>query len=141
MASVLIRAFVLLALSTVAMSVTGGAPLGSASAQEVNEDRPVENISIVDQKWSRGAGLLIAEVTLSNVNHFPVVHVIVACDFVKRGTQIGSRGSLVPRIISPGTTTVGGIEFGILERDMEGGPCRILSAQRLWTDGPATNSQ
>jgi len=140
-AKVLNGGFMLLALATLGASPTSGAsltPPEKSAEEQASESRPVENVAIVDQKWAREGGLFIVEVTFDNANRFPLVHVIIACDFAKPGgaAWAGSRGSLVPRIISPGRTTVGGIEFVMSERDAEGGSCRVLSAQRLWTGVP-----
>jgi len=95
------------------------------------EPHPVDHLTIERESWSHGSGLLIATVTFGNANRFAVAPVIIACDILKRGVPQGSRGTLIPRIIPPGRTTVEGIEFSTLERGLEGGRCKVLSAERL----------
>src|SRR5215469_9257878 len=98
--------------------------------------RPVDHVTIERESWTRGNGLLIASVTFGNANRFALAPVIIACDIVKQGAPQGSRGTLIPRIIPPGKTTVEGIEFTTLERGLEGGRCKVLSAERLWSVAP-----
>jgi hypothetical protein len=98
---------------------------------------PVDHLTIERESWSRGGGLLIASVTFGNANRFAVARVIIACDILKQGAPQGSRGTLIPRIIPPGRTTVEGIEFTSLERGLDGGRCKVLSAERLWSVAPA----
>ena len=98
--------------------------------------RPVDHVTIERESWTRGNGLLIATVTFGNANRFALAPVIIACDILKQGAPQGSRGTLIPRIIPPGKTTVEGIEFTALERGLEGGRCKILSAERLWAVEP-----
>jgi hypothetical protein len=97
---------------------------------------PVDHLTIERASWSRGGGLLIATVTFGNANRFAVAPVIIACDILKQGAPQGSRGTLIPRIIPPGRTTVEGIEFTSLERGLDGGRCKVLSAERLWSIAP-----
>jgi hypothetical protein len=97
---------------------------------------PVDHLTIERESWSRGGGLLIATVTFGNANRFALAPVIIACDILKQGAPQGSRGTLIPRIIPPGRTTVEGIEFTSFERGLDGGRCKVLSAQRLWSVGP-----
>jgi hypothetical protein len=103
--------------------------------------RPVDNVRIEHQSWTRGNGLLIATVTFGNANRFALAPVIIACDILKQGAPQGSRGTLVPRIIPPGKTTVEGLEFTALERGLEGGRCKILSAERLWAIEPGVTDR
>jgi hypothetical protein len=103
--------------------------------------RPVDNVRIEHQSWTRGNGLLIATVTFGNANRFALAPVIIACDILKQGAPQGSRGTLVPRIIPPGKTTVAGLEFTALERGLEGGRCKILSAERLWAIEPGVTDR
>jgi hypothetical protein len=128
----------LLAISMIGMGPAVAETIRSDAAAQPGQPHPVDNVSVVEQTWSRAGGLLIADITVANVNEFPVVHVIVGCEFIKRGTdaETRSRGSLVPLVLSPGTSKVGGIEFVMSERDMEGGRCRVLSAQRMWSLSP-----
>lgn len=102
------------------------------------EPHPVDHLTIERESWSHGNGLLVAAVTFGNANRFAVAPVIIACDILKQGAPQGSRGTLIPRIIPPGRTTVEGIEFTMLERGLEGGRCKVLSAKRLWTLEPSS---
>jgi hypothetical protein len=118
-----------LAASTLRTGRTGEpAPVDSA--------RPVDHISVEHESWSHGNGLLIVSVTFGNANQFALAPVIIACDILKEGAPQGSHGTLIPRIIPPGQTTVEGIEFATFEHGLEGGHCKIVSAARLWTVGP-----
>ena len=138
MARSLIIALLVGALAASALVWTAGAsrtnfmvPLAPAVARH-----PVDHLTIEHESWSRGGGLLIASVTFGNANRFALAPVIIACDIVKQGAPQGSRGTLIPRIIPPGKTTVEGIEFTTLERGLEGGRCKVLSAERLWSVAP-----
>jgi hypothetical protein len=100
---------------------------------------PIEGLFISRQSWLREGGFLIAEITLANGNEFPVHGVIVACDFFDPpDLYIGRRGHLIVRILPPGETTIGGIEFtmlkhNVLDRDMFGGACSVASgASAIW---------
>ena len=140
MARSLMIALLVGALAASALVWTAGAsrtnfmvPLAPAVARH-----PVDHLTIQHESWSRGGGLLIASVTFGNANRFALAPVIIACDIVKQGAPQGSRGTLIPRIIPPGKTTVEGIEFTTLERGLEGGRCKVLSAERLWSVAPGT---
>ena len=93
----------------------------------------IEGLSISRQSWLREGGFLVAEITFFNKNDFSVHDVIIACDFFDPPDLfIGRRGSLIPRILPPGQTTIGGIEFTMLKHnafdpDMLGGACRLAS--------------
>ena len=93
----------------------------------------IEGLSISRQSWLREGGFLVAEITFFNKNEFSVHDVIIACDFFDPPDLfIGRRGSLIPRILPPGQTTIGGIEFTMLKHnafdpDMLGGACRLTS--------------
>jgi len=93
----------------------------------------IEGLSISRQSWLREGGFLVAEITFFNKNDFSVHDVIVACDFFDPPDLfIGRRGSLIARILPPGQTTIGGIEFTMLKHnifdpDMLGGACRLAS--------------
>ena len=93
----------------------------------------IEGLSISRQSWLREGGFLVAEITFFNKNEFSVHDVIIACDFfAPPDLFIGRRGSLIPRILPPGQTTIGGIEFTMLKHnafdpDMLGGACRLAS--------------
>jgi len=98
-----------------------------------------EGLSITRQSWVREGGVLIAEVTFFNKNGFSVHDVIIACDFFDPpDLLIGRRGSLIVRILPPGQTTIGGIEFTMLKHNvfdpgMFGGACRLAAdASAIW---------
>ena len=99
----------------------------------------IEGLSISRQSWLREGGFLVAEITFFNKNEFSVHDVIIACDFFDPPhLYIGRRGSLIVRILPPGETTIGGIEFTMLKHnvfdpDMFGGACRVASeASAIW---------
>lgn len=114
-----------------ATSLGGQSELDSASI--------IEGLSIRRQSWLRDGGFLIAEITFNNDNEFPVNGVTIACDFFDPPhLYLGSRGNLIVRILPPGETTIGGIEFtmlkhNVLDRDMFGGACSVVSgASAIW---------
>jgi hypothetical protein len=103
-------------------------PTAIAAAQSgLDSASAIEGLSIIRQNWLREGGFLIAEVTFTNKNELPVDGVIISCDFFDPpDLHIGSRGNLIVRILPPGETTIGGIEFtmlkhNVLHRDMFGG--------------------
>jgi hypothetical protein len=111
----------------------------AAAQSGLDSATPIEGLSIIRQNWLREGGFLIAEVTLTNENEFPVDGVIISCDFFDPPyLYIGSRGNLIVRILPPGETTIGGIEFtmlkhNVLHRDMFGGVCSVASdALPIW---------
>ena len=80
---------------------------------------PIEGLSISRQSWLREGGFLIAEITFTNKNEFPVQGVIIACDFFEPPhLYIGRRGSLIVRILPPGKTAIGGMEFTMLKHNV-----------------------
>ena len=111
----------------------------AAAQSELDSIGPIEGLSISRQNWLREGGFLIAEVTFINKNEFPVHGTIIACDFFDPpNLYIGRRGSLIVRILPPGETTIGGIEFTMLKHNvfdpnMFGGTCRVASeASAVW---------
>ena len=109
-------------------------PTAVAAVQsELHSTSSIEGLSISKQKWLREGGFLIAEITFSNENEFPVHGVIIGCDFFDPPhLNIGRRGNLIRRIFPPGETTIGGIEFTMLKNnlfdpDMFGGGCSVAS--------------
>jgi hypothetical protein len=108
-----------------------------------DQDRPVENVSIVGETWAREGAFLVATLVVANVSQFPVIHAIVACEFTRRsGVEIvANRGTMVPLVLAPGITTVGGIEFVVSDPEAEGGKCRLLSAERMWSAPPAMSGE
>jgi hypothetical protein len=93
----------------------------------------IDGLSITRQNWRREGAFLIAELTFANKKQFPVNGVIVTCDFFDPpDLYVGSRGSLIVRVLPPGETTIGGIEFtmlkhNVLDRDMFGAACDVVS--------------
>jgi hypothetical protein len=96
-------------------------------------DRPVDRLSIGRSVWHRGSGLLYGSMTLTNRNQYPVWKVIIACDLLDRsGQRVGTRASGIGRVFQVGRTRVSGIYF-IASGYMQGGRCRVLSAERFPT--------
>ena len=87
-------------------------PTVGAVQSELDSATPIEGLSISRQSWLREGGFLIAEITFTNENEFPVQGVIIACDFFDPPhVYVERRGNLILRILPPGETTIGGIEF------------------------------
>ncbi len=104
----------------------------ATSAFAQGRDRSVENVVVSRPTWHRGGGLLYGEVTIRNHNSYSLKNVIIGCDFFDEwGNQIGSKGTALRRPISPGRTRFSGLEFPVTVRNMQGGACRIVSAERL----------
>jgi hypothetical protein len=93
---------------------------------------PIDGLAIARQSWHREGGFLIAEMTVANKTQFPVDDAIVICDFFDPPDLfLGRRGSLILRILPPGETTIGGIEFtmlkdNVLDRDILAGACHVV---------------
>jgi hypothetical protein len=104
----------------------------SAVAQtRIEIDRPVDRSSVGRPIWRRGSGLLYASMTLANRNQYPVWKVIIACDFVDQsGLRVGTRASGIGQVFRAGRTRVSGVYF-IARGNIQGGPCRVLSAERF----------
>ena len=104
----------------------------SAAAQTRFEiDRPVDRLSLGRAIWHRGSGLLYASMTLANRNRYPVWKVIIACDFLDQsGLRIGTRASGIGQVFRVGRTRVTGVYF-VARGNMQGGQCRVLSAERF----------
>ena len=115
-------------------------PAAAAVVQlELDSASSIEGLFISRQNWLRESGFLIAEITFSNENEFPVHGVIIACDFFDPPhLYIGRRGNLILRILSPVETTIGGKEFTMLKNNMFdphmfGGTCSVASdATAVW---------
>ena len=114
--------------------IEGGhvALMTSAAAQtRFQADRPVDRLSVGRPIWHRGAGLLYASMTLANRNRYPVWKVIIACDFLDQsGLRIGTRASGIGQVFRVGRTRVTGVYF-VARGNMQGGQCRVLSAERF----------
>jgi len=105
---------------------------GPAPAAAPPTDRTVDNVTVSRPTWHRGGGLLYGEVTIRNHNPYAVRHVIISCDFFDEwGNKIGSKGTALERPISPGRTRFSGIQFSATIHNMEGGACRVISAEPL----------
>ena len=118
---------------------TSSLAVTTAAQSELDSISPIEGLSISRQNWLREGGFLIAEITFLNRNEFPIHGAIIACDFFDPpNLYIGKRGSLIVRILPPGETTVGGIEFTMLNHnvfdpDMFGGACSVASdVSAIW---------
>jgi hypothetical protein len=114
-------------------------PAAAPAQSELAPTIPIEGLSISRQSWLREGGFLIAEITFTNENEFPVQGAIIACEFFDPPhVYIGRRGNLILRILPPGLTTIGGIEFTMLKNnvfdpDMFGGACIVASdATDVW---------
>jgi hypothetical protein len=116
--------------------VEGGdaAPPTSVAAQtRFGIDRPVERLSIGRPVWHRGSGLLYASMTLTNSNPYPVWKVIIACGFLDgSGRRDGTRASGIGGVFDVGRTRVSGVYF-VARGHVQGGPCKVLSAERFPT--------
>jgi hypothetical protein len=96
-------------------------------------DRPVDRLSVGRSVWHRGSGLLYGSMTLNNRNRYPVWKVIIACDVLDRsGRRVGTRASGIGQVFQVGRTRVSGIYFTASDH-IQGGPCRVLSAERFPT--------
>jgi hypothetical protein len=111
----------------------------AVAQSELDSIAPIDGLSISRQNWLREGGFLVAEITFINKNEFSVHGAIIACDFFDPpNLYLGRRGSLIVRILPPGETTIGGIEFTMLKHnvfdpDMFGGTCRVASdASAIW---------
>jgi hypothetical protein len=104
----------------------------SAAAQtRVEINRPVDRLSVGRPIWHRGSGLLYAAMTLANRNRYPVWKVIIACDFLDQsGLRVGTRASGIGGVFRAGRTRVSGVYF-VARGNMQGGQCRVLSAERF----------
>ena len=96
-------------------------------------DRPIERLSVGRPVWHRGSGLLYASMTLTNRNPYPAWKVIIACSFLDgSGRRVGTRASGIAGVFHVGRTRVSGVYF-VARSDVQGGPCKVLSAERFPT--------
>ena len=112
-----------------------------AAAQEVQDrswlDRPVEKLVVGAPRWQRGSGLVYGTMAFTNGNDYPVKDVIMGCDlFDERGNWIGTKATVIQRVIGPGRTKMSGIYFTLIFGDRllsnaQAGACRIISAKRF----------
>ena len=115
-----------------------GAP---AAAQEVQTARgrigQVEKLMVGARRWQRGSGLVYGTMAFTNGNDYPVKDVIMGCDFFdERGNWIGTKATVIQRVIGPGRTKMSGIYFTLIFGDRllsnaQAGACRIISAKRF----------
>jgi hypothetical protein len=111
----------------------GVVALTTSVAAQTRIDRPVDRLFVGRSVWHRGSGLLYGSMTLTNRNQYPVWKVIIACDLLDRsGQRVGTRASGIGRVFQVGRTRVSGIYF-IASGYMQGGRCRVLSAERFPT--------
>ena len=97
-----------------------------------SSDRSIDNVTVARPTWHHGSGLLYGEITVKNRNPYSLKNVIVSCDFFDEwGNNVGSKGTALRRPIAPGKTRFSGLEFPMTIRRMQGGACRILSAERM----------
>jgi len=93
----------------------------------------IERLSVGRPVWHRGSGLLYASMTLTNRNPYPVWKVIIACGFLDgSGQRVGTRASGIAGVFHVRRTRVSGVYF-VARGDVQGGPCKILSAERFPT--------
>jgi len=103
------------------MPANAGEPVGS--------NRLIDKLLVTRPTWHQGGGLLYGEATIVNRNPHSVWQVIIACDlFDEWGNKIGSKSTTLLMPLPPGETRVGGIEFPMTVRNMQGGACRPVSA-------------
>jgi hypothetical protein len=115
-----------------------GAP---AAAGEVHDhpspDRPGEKLVVGPPRWQRGSGLVYGTMVFTNGNDYPVRDVTIGCDFFDEwGNPIGTKKTIIRRIVSPGRTQIGGIYFTLifanrLHAKALAGACRTISAKRV----------
>jgi hypothetical protein len=92
--------------------------------------RPVGNLSLGEPRWQHAGGLLVGELTLTNGNDYSVSNVVIACELLDRaGKLLDAHRTAIRRVFEPGQSLVDGIEFVRFARDLQGGACRIVSAQ------------
>jgi hypothetical protein len=132
-ANLMVLAIMLVSVSLPNDLLAGATRSPTAVQSELHSTSSMEGLSISRQKWLREGGFLIAEITFVNENAFPVHGVIFGCDFFDPPhLNVGRRGNLIRRILPPGETTIGGIEFTMLKNnlfdpDMFGGGCSVAS--------------
>jgi hypothetical protein len=112
-----------------------------AVAGQVHEralpDVPVEKLMVGRPQWRRGSGLVYGSMALTNENAYPVKNVTIGCDFFDEwGNPIGTKATLLRRVLGPGRTRVSGIYFTLifdnrLLPNALAGACRIISAKRV----------
>ena len=112
-----------------------------ATAQELHgqasQDLPADKLAVGAPHWRRGSGLVYGTMALRNGNDYPVRNVTVACDFFDEwGNPIGTKMTLIRRVVSPGRTKISGIYFTLifanrLRENALAGACRIISAKRV----------
>jgi hypothetical protein len=112
-----------------------------AAAEQVHDrswpDLTVEKLMVGRPQWRRGSGLVYGTMALTNENAYPVKNVTIGCDFFDEwGNRIGTKATIIRRVVSPGRTTVSGIYFSLifdnrLLSNAQAGACRIISAKRF----------
>jgi hypothetical protein len=112
-----------------------------AAAQEIHDhpaaDLPADKLAVGAPYWRRGSGLVYGTIAFTNGNEYPVRDVTVACDFFDEwGNPIGTKMTIIRRVVSPGRTKISGIYFTLifanrLRSNALAGACRIISAKRV----------
>ena len=116
-----------------------GLSFAGAAARELHDrpspDRPVEKLAVGTPSWQRGSGLVYGTMVLTNGNAYPVRDVMIGCDFFDEwGNPIGTKKTIIRRIVSPGRTQISGVYFTLifanrLRSNALAGACRIISAK------------
>jgi hypothetical protein len=112
-----------------------------AAARQVRDhawpDPPVEKLMVGTPQWHRGSGLVYGTMALTNENAYPVKNVTIGCDFFDEwGKPIGTKATLIRRVVGPGRTTLSGVYFTLIFdnrvlSNAQAGACRIISAKRF----------
>lgn len=123
-----------------------GTPAAAGQVQDRSwSDPPVEKLMVGTPQWHRGSGLVYGSMALTNENAYPVKNVTIGCDFFDEwGKPVGTKATLLRRIVGPGRTTVSGIYFTLifdnrLLSNAQAGACRIISAKRVLGYPPPTS--
>jgi hypothetical protein len=115
-----------------------GTPAAAGQVEDRSRsDPPVEKLMVGTPQWRRGSGLVYGSMALTNENAYAVKNVTIGCDFFDEwGNPIGTKATLLRRVVGPGRTTVSGIYFTLifdnrLLSNAQAGACRIISAKRV----------
>ena len=123
-----------------------GAPAAAQGLRDRSwSDMPVPNLGVGRPQWRRGSGLVYGTMAVTNGNNYPVKDVTIGCDFFDEwGNWIGTKRTIIRRVVSPGRTQLSGIYFTLLFdnrllANALAGACRIISAKRF-LEPPAPTS-
>ena len=113
------------------------APAAAQGVQNhASPELPGDKLAVGAPQWHRGSGLVYGTIAFTNRNDYPVRDVTVACDFFDEwGNPIGTKMTIIRRMVSPGRTKISGIYFTLifanrLRSNALAGACRIISAKR-----------